>query len=85
MNRCRTCKFYWPAEGIGGAPLKDATYGTCRIRSVPGEFPRRDEEDWCGEQLQLAFPRDLPAEEQRPLVGDQDAEPLEDRVDDAGP
>lgn len=45
MNRDKTCDVckYFDMEDV------EAMTGICRIRSVPGEFPRRGTAEWCGE------------------------------------
>ena len=53
MNKCRTCQFYIAEDA--------EDYGHCHRFPPPpdwGSFPKVVEEDWCGEQRQLAFPRD---------------------------
>jgi hypothetical protein len=56
---CAGCRFFvggrryatgwWPGPGF--------KYGDCRIRSVPGEFPSRYLDDWCGEWQEREEPR----------------------------
>lgn len=49
---CKTCRWweeYSTEVMLEGAPRE----GSCRIRSVPGFFPPRDEIDWCGEHKPL--------------------------------
>lgn len=64
-DSCLVCRFYRQDQVTAPG---DSGHGTCRVRSVPGSFPRRNNDDWCGE-----FQAAKPVVEAKPTVAPQKA------------